>query len=314
MIRSMARRTIVISDLHLGRGSLELPGLLAPILAGADEIVVNGDVAELHLPPHRDAAARGLDTLRRRTEQAGTELVLIAGNHDPLVSPRRSLALGDGSVFVTHGDAVHPSVAPWSPAASSLQEAFIRHLEAIPPQQRGRLESVLAASREAASEEWAERHALRGSGKPWRLLGRPLALLRIALFWREYPALVADFGLKHAPDSPFLVVGHSHMPGAWRIGSRTVINTGAFAFPRRPHAVVVEGRSISLHPLAMRQGFYELGEPREAWRWELQAPQRGEAASVREGSDRPSAAAMPRAAAIAPSKSMPVATSLRLQR
>ena len=146
---------------------------------------------------------------------------------------------------------------------------------------------------------------------------RPLALLRIALFWREYPALVADFGLKHAPESPFLVVGHSHMPGAWRIGSRIVVNTGAFAFPRRPHAVVVEGRSISLQPLVMRKGFYELGEAREAWRWELQASQRGEAieaASVREGSDRPSAAAMPRAAAIAPSKSMPVATPLRLQR
>ena len=252
----MARRTIVISDLHLGRGSLELPRLLAPILAGADEIVVNGDVAELHLAPHRDAAARGLETLRRRTEQAGSELVLIAGNHDPLVSPRRSMSLGGGSVFVTHGDAVHPSVAPWSPAASSLQDAYIRHLEAIPPQERGRLESVLSVSREAASEEWTERHAVRGSGKPWRLLGRPLALLRIALFWREYPALVADFGLKHAPESPFLVVGHSHMPGAWRIGSRVVINTGAFAFPRRPHAVVVEGRSISLRPLAMRQGFY----------------------------------------------------------
>ena len=313
----MARRTIVISDLHLGRGSLELPRLLAPILAGADEIVVNGDVAELHLPPHREAAARGLDTLRRRTDQAGAELVLIAGNHDPLVSPRRSLTLGNGAVFVTHGDAVHPSVAPWSPAASSLQEAFIRHLEAIPPQLRGRLESVLAASREAASEEWAERHALRGSGKPWRLLGRPLALLRIALFWREYPALVADFGLKHAPESPFLVVGHSHMPGAWRIGSRIVVNTGAFAFPRRPHAVVVEGRSISLQPLVMRKGFYELGEPREGWSWELPARHGGDAiaaANAREGNARPSAAPMPLAAPMTASKSMPVATPLRSHR
>lgn len=314
----MARRTIVISDLHLGRGSLELPRLLSPILAGADEIVVNGDVAELHLPPHREAAARGLDALRRRTEASGSELVLLAGNHDPLVTSRRSLTLADGAVFLTHGDAVHPSVAPWSPAASALQQAFIRHLEAIPPQERGRLESVLAASREAASEEWSGRHALRGSGRPWRLLGRPLAMLRIALFWREYPALVADFGLKHAPHAPFLVVGHSHMPGAWRVGTRTVVNTGAFAFPRRPHAVVIEGRSLSLHPLAMRRGFYELAAPREGCSWELTAPHGGEAASAaasaREGSTRPSAAAIPFAAATAAPKSMPVATPLRLQR
>jgi predicted phosphodiesterase len=313
----MARRTIVISDLHLGRGSVTLPRMLAPILAGADEIVVNGDVAELHLPLHRDAAARGLESLRKRADRSGADLRLIAGNHDPLVSPCRSATLADGAVFLTHGDAVHPSVAPWSPAASALQEAFIRHLEAIPPQERGRLESVLAASREAASTEWAQRHADRGSGKPWRLLGRPLALLRIALFWREYPALVADFGLKHAPHSEFLLVGHSHMPGAWRIGSRLVVNTGAFAFPRRPHAAVVEGRSMSLCPLVLRQGFYELGEPREGWSWELPARHEGDAiaaANAREGNARPSAAPMPLAAPMTASKSMPVATPLRSHR
>jgi predicted phosphodiesterase len=313
----MARRTIVISDLHLGRGSVALPRMLAPILSGADEIVVNGDVAELHLPLHRDAAARGLESLRKRTERAGGELLLIAGNHDPHVSPCRSKTLGDGAVFVTHGDAVHPSVAPWSPAASALQEAFIRHLEAIPPQDRGRLESVLAASRDAASTEWAQRHADRGSGKPWRLLGRPLALLRIALFWREYPALVADFGLKHAPHSEFLLVGHSHMPGAWRIGSRLVVNTGAFAFPRRPHAAVIEGRSISLRPLRLRQGFYELGERREDWSWELSARHAADAIaepSVREGSVRPSTSPIDFAAPITASNSIPVSTPLRLQR
>ncbi len=316
---TMGRRILVISDLHLGRGGDDVPKALTPVFAETDELIVNGDLAELHLPRHRDAALRGLEAMRARADATGVRLTLVAGNHDPGISPNRCLFLADGKVFLTHGDVVHPSLAPWSPAAAMLQEEYIRNLEAIPLPERGRLDSVLAASRDAAAREWNDPKALRRSGQPLRLLGRPLALMRIALFWREYPGLVADFALRHAPAAEFVLVGHSHRPGAWRLGNRTILNTGSFKVPHRPHVAIIEDRAISLRRIAFRDRFYELAPPRSEWCWEL--PRVGAsstgaqvAARTREGNPRPRHDASPREALATPAASTPVAIRLRSQR
>jgi predicted phosphodiesterase len=306
----MSRRTLVISDLHLGRGGIDLPRALEPVIAEADELVLNGDVAELHLPDHRDDAARGVESLRRRAERLGIGITFLAGNHDPLIGPRRHLHLADGAIFATHGDAVHPSLAPWSPSASSLQEAYLSRLESFAPQERSRLESVLSASRDAASREW-ERNALsRGSGRPWRLLSRPLALLRISLFWREYPGLVADFALRHAPEAKFVLVGHSHRPGAWRIGERTILNTGAFRVPHQPHAVLLDDTSIALVRLVRSGRRYRLAAPSSERHWSLPTPERT-AARAFEGSRRPSTSPIAEEAAATSARLAPVSMPLR---
>ena len=308
----MSRRTLVISDLHLGRGGLDLPRALEPVIAETDELVLNGDVAELHLPHHRDAAARGVESLRRRAERLGVGITFLAGNHDPLIGPRRHLELAGGAVFATHGDAVHPSLAPWSPSAASLQETYLRRLESFPPQERTRLESVLSASRDAASREWERTALARGSGRPWRLLARPLALLRISLFWREYPGLVADFALRHAPASRFVLVGHSHRPGAWRIGGRVVLNTGAFRVPHQPHAVRLDDGSIALVRLIREGRRYRLGAASPDRHWPLPAPERI-AARTFDGGTRPSTAPIAEEAAATDSRLAPVAMPLRAQ-
>lgn len=289
----MSERMLVLSDLHLGRGSAErMVPALAPLLDEADELVVNGDLAELHHPEHRHEAARGVDALRRLAERRGVRLTLIAGNHDPLVSPRRSLFLAGGEILVMHGDAVHPSLAPWSPAAALLQESFLRHLDAYPPQQRGTLECVLAASRDAAGREWETTASGRRPIGAWGLLRRPLSILRIAMFWREYPGLVAAFAARHAPAARTIVVGHSHLPGAWVAGGRLVLNTGSFGVPHRPFGVLVGSGSIELRRVRRERRRYRLEEADPQRRW----PAAAHAASVREGSERPSAAAIAAAA------------------
>jgi len=308
----MSRRTLVISDLHLGRGGIDLPRALEPVIAETDQLVLNGDVAELHLAHHRDAAARGLESLRRRAERLGVGITFLAGNHDPLIGPRRHLHLAGGAVFATHGDAVHPSLAPWSPSAGALQRAYLERLEAFPPQERARLESVLSASRDAASREWERSAVARGSGRPWRLLAHPLALLRISLFWREYPGLVADFALRHAPESRFVLVGHSHRPGAWRIGERTILNTGAFRVPHQPHAVRLDGDSISLVRLIRGDRRYRLAAPPPDRQWPLPSPPRN-AARTFEGNARPSTAPIDEEAAATDSRLAPVSMPLRAQ-
>lgn len=308
----MSRRTLVISDLHLGRGGIDLPRALEPVIAETDELVLNGDVAELHLPDHRDAAARGVESLRRRADRFGVRITILAGNHDPMISSRRHLRLSDGVVFATHGDAVHPSLAPWSPSAGALQQAYLERLEAFAPQERGRLESVLSASRDAASLEWERAAVARGSGRPWRLLAHPLSLLRISLFWREYPGLVADFALRHAPESRFVLVGHSHRPGAWRIGGRIILNTGAFRVPHQPHAVRLDADSIALVRLAREGRRYRLGVPAPDRHWPLPSPAPS-AERTFEGSGRPSTAPIAVEAAATAGRLTPVSMPLRAQ-
>ena len=89
-------RTLIVSDLHLGSVSgtdlLRRPELRAPLLEAArecDRMVLLGDVLELRHGPPREALAAArpfFEDLGRALE--GSELVLVAGNHDhALIEP-----------------------------------------------------------------------------------------------------------------------------------------------------------------------------------------------------------------------------------
>jgi hypothetical protein len=90
-------RTVVISDLHLGsRRQVEVtrrPGPLAELcafVAGADRLILLGDVVELRHGPQRDALAVAAPVLEALGAALGpgAEVVLVAGNHDhALVAP-----------------------------------------------------------------------------------------------------------------------------------------------------------------------------------------------------------------------------------
>lgn len=93
-------RTLVLSDLHLGSASradllrrAELREPLLELAAGADRVVLLGDVLELRHGPPREALAVArpfFEALGRALE--GRELVLVAGNHDhALIEPWLSL-------------------------------------------------------------------------------------------------------------------------------------------------------------------------------------------------------------------------------
>src|SRR4051795_8075150 len=84
-------RTIVVSDLHLGKAGrhdlarrADLRAPLMEAVAGADRLVILGDGLELREAPHRDAAEIAAPFFREAGEAlgAGKELLLLAGNHD----------------------------------------------------------------------------------------------------------------------------------------------------------------------------------------------------------------------------------------
>jgi predicted phosphodiesterase len=299
----MAERILILSDLHLGRPDAVRAAVeLAPLLDAADRIVLNGDTAELHHRRWRDAAARELDSLRNLVARRGTALTLLAGNHDPCIAAERTLLLCDGALLVTHGDAFHPAVAPWSIRADAMRAAWESAMAGVPPEDRRTLAARLAAVDAAARAEWEG--PVPDHTRVRDLLLRPFAALRILHYWRSAPRLAAAFLRDTMPHVRTVVTGHSHWPGIATADGRTVVNTGAFGRPNTPHAALLEGRNLALHRIRRRNGAYRLDTaPRQTC---AVAGTNGPALASRDGSGRPSAAEAMLPASSSAATSMPV--------
>ena len=266
----MGVRTLILSDLHLGRGwsaSGTRPAIeaLAELWQDVDHLVLNGDVAEIHHPKLWATAARSLMHLIDRCDHDGVSLTVLSGNHDPWLSSRRHLLLAGGRVLVTHCDVMHPAVAPWSPAAGRMRRAYHAAVDRLPHEIRGQLEGRLDAARHASFAEWDDEDAIRreaGRSTIGHMLLRPWSIAQVLLYWRAFPKLAAEFAAAHAPKAEIVITGHTHRPGRWRIGDRTVLNTGSFVAPVRPCAVLLADDAVSLHRVIRhRDGWLRLPEP-----------------------------------------------------
>jgi UDP-2,3-diacylglucosamine pyrophosphatase LpxH len=259
-------RTLILSDLHLGRpdGACRADAF-ETLVADFDRVIVNGDIAELHHTAYQADAELELARFRDICHTRGTKLDLIAGNHDPFVSSVRSLSLADGAIYITHGDALHPAVAPWSPHAAVMRSAFEAALAAAPREMRSDAAHFLAA-REAAIAEW--RHMGNGAhvSTVRSMLLHPSRALSVVRYWSGYAALAAAWTDRHAPEAGTVVIGHSHRAFHRSIAGRQVVNTGSYGFPGRPHAVVIEGTTVRLHAIITRGHFFALAaNARSSW-------------------------------------------------
>ena len=259
-------RTLILSDLHLGRpGGAGRADAFEPLLADFDRVIVNGDIAELHHVAYRDDAELELARFRDICVTRGIKLDLIAGNHDPYVSDVRSIALAEGAIYITHGDAFHPAVAPWSPQASTMRAAFDQAIASAPRELAEDAARFLAA-REAAIAEWR----VMGNGAHVSTLGsmlvHPMRALAVLRYWARYASLAADWATRFAPQAGTVIVGHSHRAFHTSVGGRHVVNTGSYGFPGRPHAVVLEGTTVRMHALGKRGHFFALAtDAKAAW-------------------------------------------------
>jgi UDP-2,3-diacylglucosamine pyrophosphatase LpxH len=243
----MPGRFIILSDLHLGREpQLMRPEMLRPIWRRGDHLIINGDFAEVHDPRYMDAARRMALELEDLCEADGVTLTLLAGNHDPSLTDRRHLFLAGGEVFITHGDAVNPAIAPWCSTAPIVLSAYEEAMASLPVETHASLEARLIATRTAATVKWEKmRHQIGWIGSQALLL-RPWAFVQIFAYWMTFPREATRFARQFAPDARFIIMGHTHRQGVWRVGGRTLINTGAYAFPARPRGVIIEGRSLEV--------------------------------------------------------------------
>ena len=293
----MAGRIVILSDTHLGRPSCAALSAeaLRPLWRGASHLIVNGDLAEVHHPQHWAQAAQQTMHLLDLCEQDAVALTLLSGNHDPFISEVRHLHLADGQVFVTHGDALHPAVAPWSPAAGRMRKAHEEALAAIEPESRNHLESRLKASQHASHAEWTQMEEEASHSTVRGMLLRPWAIAQVLHYWTVFPKLVSSFIEEHAPQARFAILGHTHRPGIWTINNRVIINTGAFGFPGRPRAVCLDDGRLEVWPIRCRGGLYEFGpKPLAEYQLAVESEQddaEPSAVKTRPGSVRPKAAA-----------------------
>ncbi len=240
----MTDRTLILSDLHLGRPRLAAlsADALRPLWQGFTRLIINGDIAEVHHPTHWSIAARQVLQLHDLCEADGVELTMLSGNHDPYLTDQRHLELAGGSVFITHGDVLHPAIAPWSPRAGIMRDAHQRAIAAIPEHERDRLDTRLKVSQFASHIEWSDMaHEAAKSSIP-QMLMRPWSIPQVLIYWWQFPRLAANFLRQHAPLAKVGVFGHTHRAGLWTIDDRLIINTGAFGFPGKPRAVTIDNQ------------------------------------------------------------------------
>ncbi len=97
---------------------------------------------------------------------------------------------------------------------------------------------------------------------PWR----PFQILEC---WRETPARAVKLAETFRPHAQFIVIGHTHHGGIWRVGLRTVINTGSFMPLAKHFAVDVEAGAVSVKTILSKRSQFVIG--REIARFPISA-------------------------------------------
>ncbi len=230
----------VFSDLHYRDPSSGVRQLAAlkPLFAEADEIVLNGDTLDTRLP----AAGETLAELRGFFGRVGPAVRFLSGNHDPDISEEAELLLGDGRVWVTHGDVLFDDIVPWS----EHRAEFVRRLgvleAGLAPEERARVETRLRRHREVCAGFHGEArhvrdHIVARTRRVVATLFPPTRVMAILDSWRGTPRLAAALAREQRAAARVVVLGHTHYPGVWRVPGPagepgvTVINTGSYTRP-----------------------------------------------------------------------------------
>ena len=243
---------LILSDLHLAHPATYFtdPISIAPLLDGMRTVVFNGDSCELLSVKYRSEATKKLALISELCLDHGVRPIFLTGNHDSTVSSKHDLSLFDGKVVVTHGDVLHPWLAPWARDAVHLKRERRRLLTRRPPP--ADWEETLELCKEIGSV--ASRYDAKGRRG---ILARMLMVGKFALQpWRVFQALhywsnVVHYahGLQEQffPNARLVVIGHTHRPGVWHLPSFTLVNTGSYQPLSKPLTVRLTENDAVVH-------------------------------------------------------------------
>jgi predicted phosphodiesterase len=225
----------ILSDLHLGHKAsmVRSAEAIAPLFKGMGTVVLNGDTFDQRHRTQGRAPTHPVEIFEALADRAGTDLVVISGNHDPDSSTIYHLDLMDGQILVTHGDVLYPEIAPWSHFAAQFREMIQKELEELENPGDYSLRHLLATNKSVARQILTQPHFYFPTNESFlrhliRYLWPPFRILRILDSWRRLPVSAANLAADHRPKARFVIVGHTHYPGTWTRGSRRIVNTGSF--------------------------------------------------------------------------------------
>jgi predicted phosphodiesterase len=261
--------TRIFSDLHFGDRASRVDRLaqVRPLLDGIAHLVINGDALDTRPGPAPAATAALRAEVLDFFAHAVPAVTFVTGNHDADLSPHHALDLAGGAVFAVHGDILFETIVPWSTDARRLGALIRAELTALPPDRREQLTERLGAWRRAATLI-PQRH--QSERRAWRyLMGflrdtvwPPLRPLRILQAWREEPARAAALLQRHRPAARFMLTGHTHRPGWWRLpGGAVLINTGSLCRPFGGFAVDLTPSHVIVRPVTAQRGEFRAGPP-----------------------------------------------------
>lgn len=256
----------VFSDLHLGHPASyvnEVESML-PLLEGAATVVFNGDTFEYLSLRRRASAVEYADRLFECCNSVGARPILVTGNHDPHASSAHHLDLLEGRVFITHGDVLHPALAPWSKEAGFLLQERER-LSEQHPDDEDLLDQLVLTKRCAMVASLYDNYRKRGLiarlAMPGKFLAEPWRIYKAFSYWASVPTLARSLQRRFRPEAKLMLVGHSHRAGVWRKDDFTLVNTGSYQPLSQPLVVRIEADHAIVTPAQRRGASYRYGRP-----------------------------------------------------
>jgi UDP-2,3-diacylglucosamine pyrophosphatase LpxH len=254
----------VLSDLHLGHPATYLkdPANILPLLGPARTAIFNGDSCELM------SVYRGKESeaqLRRLVDvcmNRGVRPYFLTGNHDPYVSSAHSMDLFGGRVFMTHGDVLHPWVAPWSREGQVIHEERMRILR-TQPEPETLEETLLLTKRSSMAAALYQGNLKKSLLARLEILSRfiykPMRILVTLEYWANVAHYSHQLKERFRPDARLMLIGHTHRAGVWQSRDYTLVNTGSYQLLSKALVVHLDERRASVHQVRGKNGVYALG-------------------------------------------------------
>ncbi|NNM29828.1 MAG: hypothetical protein HKO57_09910 [Akkermansiaceae bacterium] len=233
-----------------------------PPAEGAGTVVFNGDTCEQSYGPWRPGAEAHHEALRALCGDLGVRPVFLTGNHDPRISELGWLDLGE--VFISHGDMIFPTSAPWSWEYIRNKERVHAILRARDDGGGGddlahRYETVQELHAAMVPEAGPRRRTTDGGKYLLSALWPPERSLNMLRVWATMAGRAERFVARYRPQCRVFLFGHFHRPGTWKRGPRLHVNTGSFMAAMPATVAEIDSSRLTVRRVEERGGEFRAG-------------------------------------------------------
>jgi predicted phosphodiesterase len=246
---------VFFSDLHLRSlddWECELEGLRG-LWSNAKTVLFNGDTLSWEISRCPELREKLRNDITDFFHHNALKTIFVAGNSDQELSEQNYCFMCEKKILALHGHVIFDDVSPWNYHAPRIEKLRQEFLESIPQQSRDTLDASAQSARAATLkiQRWCLETLGKNSAKFYVFLKihklRTLLRLRTILrSWRNTPIFGVKFLERYAPQTKFLIMGHTHRSGVWKLNGRVIINTGSIKNHRQCLLVRLENNNLKV--------------------------------------------------------------------